>query len=762
MRRRERIAAAALIGLLAMPAFGSGGPPAAPQYLDPNGGTAAELDRLYSGRAGIVMTRARARILYLQWRLLHRLDVGREAGAVLAPPPCCEVSADGAPYSDPWQAARALVPGAPQSPSYVALDRPGPDYTRIDNCFPDAFDTAAAALRERIERHGAADPAVRAWLAAQDSVFAACSEADAALPPLAADSPAWLRADRAYQEAAFALYNFRNAEAATRFAAIARDPGSPWRPMGVYLGVRALHREAIAHPGPASFARARRVIAALAATPAGTYGRGQATAMRRWLDFRERPAALLAELDRELGAAPPPDDPVIGLRDYLRLARTATPRPDAADWILTLQSEDRAQAGDHARARWAATRDAAWLIAALSLTSPGEPGADALAADADRLTPGEPAWPSALYHLVRLTIADADPAETRARLDAMLARGDLTLTDRNLFTALRAQAAADLGDFIRFALRRPYCVASDVSYCLSEGWTEAPRMLGRQGGAWVGLGPDARAIIDRMPLADRIALSRSPALPEPLRLDLALTGFARAVLMRDEAAIDGLAGDLARLLPQMRSDWRAIPALPPGPAKRFAEYFAMAKIPGLRADLADYTRPRGTVRQFEGHWVDWLILPRGGTASAASAPPPARYAMDDYWFDDGEHGGDLTCLGHCGRGATPLNLPPFVAARAARAAAERAAFVTDMTTYGRPPALPAGTLSVWEETLAYARAHPRDPRSPEALYWLIRIARWGGNHEHSGRRAFQLLHRRYPASAWARRSPYYYDDPRYF
>jgi len=762
MRRRGGgIAAAALITLVAMPAFGSGGPPAVPQYLDPNGGTAAELDRLYSGRAGIVMTRVRARILYLQWRLLHRLEVGREAGEALAPPPCCEQSAAGAAYRDPWQSARALVPGAPESPSYVALDRPGPDYTRIDNCFPDAFDTAAATLRDRIARHRAADPAVRAWLATQDAVFAACSEADVALPPAPADSPAWLRADRAYQEAAFALYNFRNAEAAARFVAIARDRASPWRPMGLYLGVRALHREAIARPGPANFARARRVVAALAATPAGTYGRGQATALRRWLDFRERPAALLAELDRELGAAAPPADPIVSLRDYLRLAGTAPVRPDAADWILTLQSEDGPRARDHARERWAATRDPAWLVAALSLTGPGEAGADALAADAARIAPDDPAWPSARYHLVRLTIAAADPAETRARLDAMLALGDLSLTERNLFTALRAQAAADLDDFIRFALRRPYCVASDVSYCLSEGWTDAPRMLGRQGGAWVGLAPDARAIVDRLPLADRIALSRSPALPEPLRLDLALTGFARAVLVRDEAAIGALAGDLARLLPQLRPEWRTIAALPPGPARRFAEYFAMAKIPGLRADLVDYTRPLGPVRQFEGHWVDWLILPRGQPA-AAPFPAPARYAVDDYWYDEGEHGGDLTCLGHCGRGATPLHLPPFVAARSARAAAGRGAFVTDSTTFGRPPALPAGTVSVWEETLGFARAHPRDPRSPEALYWLIRIARWGGNHDHLGRRAFQLLHRRYPGSAWARRSPYYYDDPRYY
>src|SRR5204863_5793594 len=99
---------------------------------------------------------------------------------------------------------------------------------------------------------------------------------------------------------------------------------------------------------------------------------------------------------------------------------------------------------------------------------------------------------------------------------------------------------------------------------------------------WVGLGADARAAIDLLPLTDRIALSRNTTLPTTLRLDIALTGFARAVQIQDDRGIDMLATDLAIFLPQMQQDMRAIAATPPGPAKSFAEYFAMAKIPGLR------------------------------------------------------------------------------------------------------------------------------------------------------------------------------------
>ena len=616
-------------------------------------------------------------------------------------------------------------------------------------------------------------------------MFNACANPAATLPAAPADSPAWLRADRAYQEAAFALYNYRTQEAAVRFEAIGRDRRSPWRTMAPYLRARTFQREALMlsralaeqPEGNAgllgtmlstaerqlltaakrlAFARSRAAIAALQTAPAGSYGRGEARKMRRALDFRERPRGLLAELDRELNEPVPAADLDLGLRDYLRLAEGGTEPPAAADWILTLNMEDRGQALTHARERWRQGRDVAWLIAALSLVNPGEEGADALAADAAQVAPASPAWLTAQYHQIRLTIATADAAPTRTRLDAMLADPGLTLGERNLLTAVRAQVAAGPGEFARLAVREPYCLAvygdcSDSDYFRAE-------TLGRRpgGGAWLGWGDEARAVIDQMPLRQRVALAREPNLPEPLRLDVALTSFARAVQLQDNAAIDTLASDLVTLLPQLRAEWQAIPAARPGPAKRFATLFAMAKIPGLRTDLADYLRPHGTVAEFQRTWVAWRLLPPGrGIADAA--PPEPRSYWEAYWLATGADQNDLVCLGKCGLASFPLRLPPFVAAAQAEARRERGFFLNgSFANDGSDPA-PPGTVYLWDEALAWAAAHPRDARAPEMLYWLVRIGRWGGSHDHLGRRAFQLLHRRYPGSDWARRSPYYYD-----
>jgi hypothetical protein len=363
-------------------------------------------------------------------------------------------------------------------------------------------------------------------------------------------------------------------------------------------------------------------------------------------------------------------------------------------------------------------------------------------------------------HAIRLTLAAADPAAARARLDAILARPALTLSERNLFTGERMQIAADLDDLARLALRRPYCIAYD-GLCDADDFREGHFTLDRGAhGEWLGFGADARALIDRLPLADRIALSRNPRIPRALRLDLALTGFARAAQLRDDRAIAALAADLAGLLPAMRRDWQGIAAARSGPARRFAIAFAMAKLPGLRPNLAGYTRPEGTIRSFQGYWVDWLIVPRGQGVSPSEPPPASAYIHDSDWYMwDDSAANDTLCVGDCGLGAFPIRLPPFAAAGRARAAAERAASVigTDGHDFGARE-LPRGTISLWEEALAGAAARPGDPRSPEMLYWLIHVARWGGNHDHLGRRAFRLLHTRYPESAWARRSPYYYDD----
>ncbi|MET3826861.1 TolA-binding protein [Sphingomonas sp. PvP055] len=754
MTRRRVLAAAsvAAVALLAVRASGSGGPPPLPDYVTANALQPIDRVALAAGRVGIVKGGAPAPVLYLDWRLLNGLASGAEATDALATP-CCGERQDN---SYAWLAARRTVPGASPDVYYVATERQGPNYTSIPTCFGDAFDTAVVTLKDRVAHNGAGSPWVRAWLAAQDAVFDGCSKTGVVLPPLDAAAPAWLRADHAYQAAALALYDGRLAEAERSFAAIERDHQSSWQPLAVYLQVRTVLRAAITGSDAAGFARAHAALARLQQAPAGTYGKSEIDRIAQILEYHERPAALLARLDRDLGTVAPAPDIAVKFKDYWALSETSPVKPEAADWIATVQTRDRSAGVAHAQEQWQATHRTAWLVAALSLVTPQDGASKALVADAARTDPRDPAWLSLHYHAMRLTIGRVPDDVMRAQVDPVLARTDLTPSDRNIFLAIRTQLAPTLADFAVHALRQPYCAGSATG-CIDGDWPAGDGLLGRRGQAFVGLGGDARVIIDRLPLASRLALGRDPDLPRDFRLDLALTNYARAVALRNTAAIDETARALIKLLPQVRADWARIVATAPGPNKRFAEIFVMAKIPSLRTDLADYTRPEGTEPAFSGYWTNWMTPPVGHQAAAAAFPPASGY-MPERYRDGGNASedadpSDLPCAGKCGQGRFPFHTPPFAVPLVPAALAERQRFpMSDGEDYAA-----SGATSMWDEALAYVRAHPNDPRAAETLYRLIRVGRWGGNHNHLGKRAFALLHSRYPKSIWAKRSPYYYN-----
>jgi len=750
MKRGWWFAAASCVAVLGgTQAIGSGDPGPLIDYVTSYALHPVDRAAFAAGRVGIVKASAPAAVRYLDWRLLTGLDSGAEATEALATP-CC---GDWQDLTGTWLAARRAVPGVSTDVYWISTEREGPNYTSTPTCFGDAFTTAAATLKARIAAYGVGSPWVRAWVDGQDAVFAACSKAGVTLPPLDPAAPAWLRADRLYQQAALALYDGRLDDAEQAFAAIGRDPQSPWQKLALYLQARTVQRAALTTRAPAAFARAHAAIATLAAAPDGTYGKDEVGRMQQVLDYNEHPAALRDRLDKALNEKTPGPDIDAQFKDYWSLSAGKPDKPEAADWIATLGTGDAAEGLAHATERWQATRRTAWLVAALSLADRADPAAAGLADAAERVPAGDPAWLTARYHLLRLRIGHAPDAALRDQADAILARGDLTPSDRNIFLAVRAQLATSLADFTAHALRQPYC-ARDDSDCLSYPAAAADALIARRGNGWAGFGEDARLVVDRLPLAERLALGRTPDLPAELRLDLTLTNYARAVLLRNDAAVDETARSLVTLLPQVRTDWQRILRTKPGPGKRFAEIFVMAKIPSLRTDLVDYARPFGNEPSFGGYWSAWLVRPPRG-AAAPAFPPASAYSLGSWWnrrAKDSDADADLTCDGKCGAGF-PLHLAPFAQPLQAAALRERSAFRTD-TEVGEGV---TGGTTLWEEALAYVAAHPRDPRAGEALYRLNRVGRWGGGAHHLSKRAFTLLHARYPGTVWAKRSPYYYD-----
>jgi hypothetical protein len=756
---------AVLLIAVSRPVLASGPPLTVPWPLDPYGGTNVERAAFHDGRVGVLMGRSPWAQLFEAWRLLHHLAVGAEAGPALDEP-CCDSSGDAAleAAQKAWSEARRLIPNAPPL-EWFSLDteRDIGNFVRVPNCFADAFTTAAQTLHDRITTHGADDASVKSWLATQDAVFANCAK-DIDLPPPSADAPDWLKADRAYQEGAAELYRRHFAEAVQRFAAIGNDAGSPWHKLGPYLSARAaVHAVRAAPTDAAAIAEARQSLVSLAAPE--LYGHDQLAALTGAFDFRVDPERRRGELAELLTAPVLPATAAIDFKDSRLLGRTSDGAFAYLDWITVFgRTPDNPQATwfehyavdqpwktdadalQHARERWMATNDPAWLIAAMASSDPGKDVADLLTASRS-LKPDDPAFLTAAYHRLRLTL-DTDPSAARAELDALIGRFDLTVTSRNLFLAQRTMVARDEREFARLALRRPPCPNGVSDGCIGEDYGMESYDQMRSVPGWgpeseqmrklPDFGPEAALAIDRMALSERAKLAEDDTLPETLRLDVALTNWTRAVLLENTAVAVRMAQLLRDLLPQLAPEWTAYSSARNRQDQRIAGWFLLAKMPGAAVDLADpnlaYVRPVGSVSSFQGRWPDWLVAPRG--ARLQPAEPPAV-------------SGDQVCFGLCDSGKFPFRLPDFIAAQATQAAIERSSFTPG-------PNVPR-VSSVWEELLGYMRDHPRDPRAPEALSWLIHVSHYGTGHNRSGYRAFNLLHERYPTSTWAKQSKYYYD-----
>ena len=751
-----------------LPAAASGPAATGPWAIDAFGGGATDQARFYDGDIGVLMTSGLNSQLFAAWRILHGQRVGAAIGKSLSQPCCGEADQTVSQATQTWLDARKPIAGG-EAITWISTDRQVKGgYGGAPNCLTDAFLTAAATAKARIGSYGVSSAEVVAWRDGQDQVFKACSADDAVLPALAPGAPAWLKADHAYQAAALDFYSARYDQAAQEFVAIARDSASPWRPSASYLAARALVRAAVADTTPAAFGMARQ---ALAAVKPGAFGHDDAVILLKVLAYREHPDQMRVQLAAALSAPDLPPTAAADIKDLYALSEKAAAPPEAIDWAQTLRTT-REPGLAHARERWAATHDPAWLIAALTLVSRGDGDVASLIAASRALPSSSAGYLTAAYHRLRLTLIEADPKASRTEIDAILARSDLSVSGRNLFTALRMQVAETPDRFAVLALRKRLC-AEDAEGCVRGLYNEEmePRDVydgeGEKGD--VGLGDDARLAIDRMALGLRADLAANPQIPPRLQLDIALTTWTRAVLLQNDPVIDAMSRQLKSQLPQLSADWARVIATPHGPAKRFAEEFILAKLPGASTDLITYTRPVGEVVNFQGEWPDWLILAPGKPDPTSLAPSPLTYYPDAYSRGPGDGpppteaqvwaASDTICYGLCGQGGFPLRYPDFEHAQAAAAMAQRGYFVGRRHRYddSPPPAMPPGSVSVWEEVLAYVDAHPADPNAAEALHWLIHVGHYGNSHDHSGKRAFILLHKRYPNSEWAKKNKFYYD-----
>src|SRR5712692_9641839 len=647
-----------------------------------------------------------------------------------------------------WLDARGKVPGL-STPSQIHAfrNREKPhEYESYLNCQQDAFENAAGTLNDRIKRFGVDSIGIRGWVAAQDFVFANCSEgkhipADASAE--APDLPPLLRADRAYQIAAANFYAGNFDEAQQQFDAIARDAASPWHEKAGYLAARSLLRKGSfaekQEDGRPALAEAETRLNAVLKDQSAASSHHAAKRLLNLVRLRLHPEETLHELGQAIVKKDGRADFKQAVWDYTALfdkfvgdEDDATKRvvpaslrsDELTDWLLTFQ-DTSANASIHSLERWEKTRALPWLVAAMTKASGQPTGLDALLSAAARVDHTSPAFPSLAFHSVRLLIENKRVDAARSALDKVLAedRSRFPPSALNQLLGQRMMLAQNLAEFLQSAQRAPGGFSDD-----NDG-REIPEnekdLAATTKGSKLFFDLDSVNIFNKaMPVSVMKNAAISTTLAANLRRDVTQAAFMRAALLDDRESAISVAKLLGEIYPETKTFLASYQDAATPEGRRFAAAFLSLKFPGLRPYVT-----AGVGRTTEVNEIDSY--------------------RDNYWC--AEPPTSMTGAGEEENKpkAAPIAPPEFLKPSQALALRQAAA----LQALGTAPDYLCRIAIEWAEK------NPTDARAPEALHLSVRSTRYGCTDKETGRwskAAYDLLHRRYPNSTWARNTKYWF------
>jgi hypothetical protein len=609
------------------------------------------------------------------------------------------------------------------------------------NCAEDAYRTAVHTFEGRRGRFGAGSAAFKSWLTAQDMVFSDCDGEKLSVPPDApTELPLLIRQDRQYQIAAALFYSAHYPEALARFRAIATDRTSPWSGIANYLVARTLYRTK-------KDEEVKREATRILADSSLSAFHGMTWNLMERAGLHERDQNYFTGLARLLSARGQEDgfreelwnytdiyDGIIGQADPNReywYGQDSGP-PDEkrfrsvplTDWIHSFQARDPAA---HARtiAQWKRTRSVPWLLAALAHATGKEPDAPALVDAAAQVPSQSPAYLTATWHRIRLSAERGRTEESRDELDAILKSPELQNlpSDVNLFRGLRMVAATSFPDFLHFALRNPVLVIFDNNL----GEVPDERGGGYLRTTWKphpSLDRDAVTLLNfstPFDLVEQAALSGD--LPTELHQEFAMTAFTRGLML--DRDLTQIAGAVESSTPELRpivAQWQSAAT---SEEKRFAAAFLLLRRPEarpyLKPGISRHSKPGSLDRYRDNWWCPVDIM-----------QPIQRQADEE-----------------SRRLVLPTPIPAFLESDSERAAEE----IAQLERQGNAAEF-LGRIA-----LSWAKDHHEDPRVPEALHHVVVATHLGcadiGTTEVS-KAAYQILHRNYPKSEWAKRTPFWY------
>jgi tetratricopeptide (TPR) repeat protein len=650
------------------------------------------------------------------------------------PPTLGDDSQEWGKASEAWFQLCKTVPG---------VVTPG-SYGEGDNCRARKYLTLTATLETMIHDLGASNPKVKQWVDAQNQALVECGNAPHPAPedstalaapeipqPLTTGTP-FEQAQRTYQIASANFYaaNFDTAE--KMLDAIAADSSSPWRQFAPYLVARAMIRKATLSAEKndhAGLAQAEAKLNKIIAAPGDASVKRTAQQLLGFVDAQLHPDQREQELAHAVMLPASAEVQKLDVSDYIWMldhgpGNDNSPRDDLTDWISTLYVADTGNrespysdtaAIAHSIEKWKQTSSLPWLVAALSEIPASDPNAPALIKAAENVKPDSPAFMTTTYHTARLLMGQGKSDEARRKLDALLSRRDeLPVSTVNELAALRMALARNLNELLVDAPRTPLGFTDDADSEELPSNLDEPNAQPLKALASEPLFDDdgAGAFTRWLPLSVLMEAAHSKTLPSPLRDQVALAAFIRAILLGNEPAARELAPPVMESVPKLKPSIKAWLEAKSPDAQGFAAAYMMLQNPGWRYE----------------------VDPGPGRSTALDEIDSLR----DNWWPSG-----------VSQNLKAQTYPGFLSASERKSADEE---WQKLSAINAPDFL-------CTEAIDQAKSHPNDERAPEALYRCLRAVHLGCSNDKGtqlAKSAFQLLHRRFPDSPWAEKGKVWY------
>ncbi|MBN9687790.1 MULTISPECIES: hypothetical protein [unclassified Corallococcus] len=612
----------------------------------------------------------------------------------------------------------------------------------------DAFLHAAATARALAKEWKQRPALLKEWLGNQDAVFSkGCTLADPAPgieESLTPKEKARRQAERDYQAAAMHLYCGKFDEAAEAFQRIASSADSPYRVLGAYLVARTRVREALFgippyEEGPREvdpavlgrFRRAEEAIQKVLADPKLREVHGPARRLLSLVRLRLSRDTWRCELFSrvlEKGTGSGLESELASISLGAGAEGNACPglKPRAAElseWLGLMAAPAPEEPGDPeapwpakayatAVARWKKSAHQPWLVLALLSARADSPDVPTLLADAEKVPVDAPAGMTLAWRSVQLLRERGQLAEARARLDAIppeqvrdLASADNALREERLHLANSwDEALRNAAQFLVEELVLAPLNANDPA--------PSPEPMGLSASRALFL----ESHVPTRRLREWAAL---PTLTPELRRQLSWAVFARAAVVGDDAMLKAQAATLAETEPKARAELLAIVGRPTAEERLFDARLLVMGLPVVSARVQP-ARDR-----------------------LANVSPTLDLTEDRSWTRNG------WCVPGTKNLEDPLKTPlPFASPE------ERADAAAEWRALNE-----AGSSVAFFSRVAldWAKAHPRDPRSPIALFRAVRSSKRGcGQNTPEAKKAFAYLHKQYGKTEWARNTPYVY------